>query len=87
MTTERQRALTSTRQPPAVSSIKRARSCWTRIPEITEGTFTFEKWAKSANQLVDPALNTGLALVPAMIPYPCQPTSTESYGLSDSDRG
>lgn len=51
--------------------------------EITKGTFTFEKWAKSANQLVDLALNTGLALVPAMIPYPCQPTSTESYGLSD----
>ena len=51
--------------------------------EITKGTFAFEKWAKSANQLVDLALNTGLALVPAMIPYPCQPTSTESYGLSD----
>ena len=51
--------------------------------EITKGTFTFEKWAKSASQLVDVALNTGLALVPTMIPYPCQPTSTESYGLSD----
>ena len=34
--------------------------------EITKGTFTFEKWAKSANQLVDLALNTGLALIPAM---------------------
>jgi len=51
--------------------------------EITKGTFTFEKWAKSATQLADLALNTGLALFPAMIPYPCQPTSTESYGLSD----
>ena len=51
--------------------------------EISKGTFTFEKWAKSANQLVDLALNTGLALVPTMIPYPCLPTSTEGYGLSD----
>jgi hypothetical protein len=51
--------------------------------EITSGTFTFEKWAKSASQLVDLALNTGLALVPAMIPFPCPPTSTEGYGLSD----
>jgi hypothetical protein len=51
--------------------------------EIAKGTFTFEKWAKSASQLVDLALNTGLALVPTMIPYPCLPTSTESYGLSD----
>jgi hypothetical protein len=51
--------------------------------EITKGTFTFEKWAKSANQLVDLALNTGLALIPAMIPYPRPPTSTEGHGLSD----
>ena len=51
--------------------------------DISKGTFTFEKWAKSANQLVDLALNTSLALVPTMIPCPCPPTSTESYGLSD----
>jgi hypothetical protein len=51
--------------------------------EISKGTFTFEKWAKSANQLVDLALDTGLALVPTMIPFPCLPSSTEGFGLSD----
>ena len=51
--------------------------------DVAKGTFTFEKWAKSANQLVDLALNTGLALIPAMIPAPCLPTSNEGYGLSD----
>ena len=53
--------------------------------EITNGTFTFEKWAKSASQLFDLALNTGLELVPTMIPYPypCLPTATGGYGLSD----
>jgi hypothetical protein len=51
--------------------------------EITKGTFTFEKWAKSANQLVDLALSTGLALVPTMVPSPCLPTSNGNYGLSD----
>lgn len=51
--------------------------------EITKGTFTFEKWAKSANQLVDLALNTGLQMLPTMLPYPCLPAATEGYGLSD----
>ena len=51
--------------------------------EVTNGTFTFEKWAKSANQLANLALNTGLALVPTTMPYPCAPTVTEGYGLSD----
>jgi hypothetical protein len=51
--------------------------------EITQGTFTFEKWAKSANQMANLALNTGLEMVPAMIPYPCVPTATEGYSVSD----
>ncbi|MFZ1162073.1 hypothetical protein [Mycobacterium sp.] len=53
--------------------------------EVSNGTFTFEKWAKSASQLFDLALTTGLKLVPSMIPYPypCLPTATEGYGLSD----
>jgi hypothetical protein len=51
--------------------------------EVTNGTFTFEKWAKSASQLLNLALDTGLALVPTMIPNPCLPTSTEGFGLSD----
>jgi hypothetical protein len=52
--------------------------------DITNGTFTFEKWAKSASQLVDLALNTGLQLIPAMMPYPCSPAAaTQGYGLSD----
>ena len=51
--------------------------------EITNGTFTFEKWAKSANQLVDLALNTGLQMLPTVLPYPCLPAATEGYGLSD----
>jgi|ERR1700744_660116 hypothetical protein len=51
--------------------------------EVTNGTFTFEKWAKSASQLLNLALDTGLAMVPAMIPSPCIPMSTEGYGLSD----
>jgi hypothetical protein len=51
--------------------------------DITNGTFTFEKWAKSASQLVDLALNTGLQLIPAMMPYPGQPAVTGSYELSD----
>ena len=50
---------------------------------ITSGTFTFEKWAKSASQLFDLAVSTGLKLAPAMVPYPCLPTATEGYGLSD----
>jgi hypothetical protein len=52
--------------------------------EITNGTFTFEKWAKSARQLVDLALNTGLELIPAMMPYPCPPAAAaDGFGLSD----
>jgi hypothetical protein len=51
--------------------------------EITRGTFTFERWAKSANQLVNLALNMGLEMIPAMIPNPCLPTATEGFGLSD----
>lgn len=51
--------------------------------EMTTGTFTFEKWAKSASQLVDLALNTGLQMLPTMIRYPCLPAATEGYGLSD----
>jgi hypothetical protein len=51
--------------------------------DITSGTFTFEKWAKSASELVDLALNTGLQMMPAMIPFPCLPAATEGYGLSD----
>jgi hypothetical protein len=51
--------------------------------QITHGTFTFEKWAQTASQLADLALNTGLALVPPMLPYPCAPLATEGYGLSD----
>jgi hypothetical protein len=51
--------------------------------DITNGTFTFEKWAKSASELIDLALNTGLGLIPAMIPFPCVPAATEGYGLSD----
>ena len=52
--------------------------------DITNGTFTFEKWAKSASQLVDLALNAGLQLIPAMMPFPCPPAgATQSYGLSD----
>ncbi|WP_428340384.1 hypothetical protein [Mycobacterium sp.] len=51
--------------------------------EITNGTFSFEKWAKSASQLFDLALNTGLEMIPTTIPYPCIPTGSESYGLSD----
>jgi hypothetical protein len=51
--------------------------------EITKGTFSFEKWAQSASQLIDLALDTGLAMVPTMIPYPCVPIATEGYGLSD----
>jgi hypothetical protein len=51
--------------------------------EITSGTFTFEKWVKSASQLVDLALNTGLGLIPAMMPFTCLPAATEHYGLSD----
>jgi hypothetical protein len=51
--------------------------------EITKGTFTFEKWAKSASQLVDLALNAGLQVLPTMLPYPCLPTATEGFGLSD----
>ena len=39
--------------------------------DITNGTFTFEKWAKSASQLFDLALNAGLEMVPTTIPYPC----------------
>lgn len=51
--------------------------------DIATGTFTFEKWTKSASQLIDLALNTGLQLIPAMMPYPCLPAAAESYGLSD----
>jgi hypothetical protein len=51
--------------------------------EVANGTFSFEKWAKSASQLIDLALNTGLAMVPTTIPYPCLPGATEGYGLSD----
>ena len=52
--------------------------------EITNGTFTFEKWAKSANQLADLALNTSLQLIPTRMPYPCFPSTTkESSALSD----
>jgi hypothetical protein len=51
--------------------------------EITKGTYSFEKWAKSANQLVNLALTTGLQLAPPMIPIPCFPKATEAYGLSD----
>jgi hypothetical protein len=51
--------------------------------EITNGTFDFAKWAKSANQLANLALTAGLQLAPPMIPIPCIPKATEEYGLSD----
>jgi hypothetical protein len=51
--------------------------------EISNGTFDFAKWAKSANQLVNLALTAWLQLAPPMIPIPCLPKATEEYGESD----
>ena len=55
--------------------------------EITNGTFTFEKWAKSASQLFDLALSTGLKLVPTMIPYPLPTDGDRGLRAFRLDRG
>jgi hypothetical protein len=50
--------------------------------EIGKGTYSFEKWAQSANQLFNLALGAGLQLAPPKLPFPCFPQATGAYAES-----